>query len=234
MKKGILVATAAIAAILLGAGVYYFDLLPAAHTAKETLPEATAKQVADIGSLTTPLKEKPAVQPDDIAIGDAMAPVTIIEYSSLSCPHCAHFNNDILPELKAEYIDTGKVRLIQRDFPLNKQALQAAMLVHCVSPVSASGMMDILFRAQDRWLQEDALTPLNEIALSAGVTHETYDKCLRDRALLDKIVATRKEGEERYEIRSTPTFLIEDRKMEGVLPYEEMKQVIEDLLQKKS
>lgn len=181
---------------------------------------------------TTKLAGMPELHPDDIVIGDDKAPITIIEYYSLSCPHCAHFAEDILPQVKAAYIDTGKVKLVMRDYPLNKQALQAAMLAHCLPKEGFVSMTDVLFKSQQSWLVDDATQPLAAVAKTAGIDDDKFAQCLSDKANQDKIIQSRKEAEEKYQVDATPTFLIMDQKLAGAQSFEVFKQLIDAQLQK--
>lgn len=192
-------------------------------------PPAEAQSTAPAADSTPPDPSKPynvplaKAQPDDLVVGDANAPITMIEYSSLSCPHCARFQTDVMPQIKANYIDKGKVKLVMRDFPLNKPALQAAMMVHCLSPLRAFAMEDLLFKTQDQWLIEDATEPLAGIAANAGMDRKTFDACLANKDGETKVVATRKAGEDAFGIDSTPTFIINGMKLTGEQKYEDMK-----------
>ena len=168
-------------------------------------------------------------QPDDVVMGDDKAPITMIEYSSLSCPHCARFQKDVFPRIKADFIDTGKVKYISRDFPLNKPALQAALFAHCVSPMRFFSIADELFKTQDQWLIEDATQPLSQIAATAGMDKATFDACLANKDEEAKIVATRKGGEDAFKIDATPTFIINGVKLEGEQTYDDLKAVFAKL-----
>jgi protein-disulfide isomerase len=174
---------------------------------------------ADLNPINSPLAQ---AQPDDIVEGDANAPITMIEYSSLSCPHCARFQVDVLPTIKKEFIDTGKVKLIQRDFPLNKPAVQAAQLAHCAGPMRYSALVDILFKTQDQWLNEQAVEKLAQIAATAGMDRQAFDACLANKDIETKIVASRKAGEDAFQVNATPTFIVNGVKLEG-------EQTVEDL-----
>lgn len=218
MNKKFLIALAALVVVVVG-GLAAWQFWPA---------QPAVTQSVD----TTKLATMPDVHPDDIIMGDPKAPITMIEYYSLSCPHCAHFAEDILPQVKAAYIDTGKVRLILRDYPLNKQALQAAMLAHCLPPESFIGMTDVLFKSQQTWLVEDATQPLAALAKTAGIDDDKFAQCLSDKAMQDKIINSRKEAEEKYQVDATPTFLIMDQKLAGAQSYEVFKQLIDAQLQK--
>ncbi len=151
----------------------------------------------------------------DIALGKADAPVTIIEYSSLSCPHCAHFHKEVLPELKSEYIDTGKVRYVEREFPLNNSAFAGSVLARCLDPTRFYAFNDLLFSRQDEWaFKEDAIVPLRQFAKQAGMTDAEFDKCIDDEALQKKIIAVRNKGEKEG-VRGTPTFFINGKIYNG-------------------
>lgn len=154
-------------------------------------------------------------QDGDMVMGDTNAPITMIEYSSLSCPHCAKFHKDVLPELKTDYIDTGKVKLVVRDFPLNAPAAQGALLTHCLPPMRYFNIVEILFKTQDQWLVQDSVGQLAQIAATAGMDRATFDACLADKAALEKIVETRKAGGDAFGIDSTPTFIVNGIKMSG-------------------
>lgn len=185
-------------------------------------PAATAAGAApdDLSPINSPLAQ---AQPDDFVEGDANAPITMIEYSSLSCPHCARFQKDVLPTIKKDYIDTGKVKLIQRDFPLNKPAVQAAQLAHCAGPMRYFAIVDVLFKTQDQWLTEDAVEKLAQIAATAGMDRPTFDACLANKDTEAKIVATRKAGEDAFGINATPTFIINGVKREGEQSVDDLK-----------
>lgn len=175
---------------------------------------------ADMKPIDSPLAK---AQPDDLVEGDANAPITMIEYSSLSCPHCARFQQDVLPKIKTDFIDTGKVKLIQRDFPLNKPAVQAAQLAHCAGPMRYFPLVDVLFKTQEQWLTEDAVEKLAQIAATAGIDRPTFDACLANKDIEAKIVATRKAGEDAFGINATPTFIINGVKVEGEQSYDDLK-----------
>jgi len=159
----------------------------------------------------------------DIVQGSETAPVTIIEYASLTCPHCREFALETLPKLKEQYIDTGKVKLIQRDFPLNKPAVQAAQLAHCAGPMRYSALVDVLFKTQDQWLNEQAVEKLAKIAATAGMDRPTFDACLANKDIEAKIVASRKAGEDAFQVNATPTFIVNGVKLEGEQTVDDLK-----------
>ena len=173
-----------------------------------------------------------ALYPDDMYLGKPDAKITVIEYASLSCPHCANFNKDVLPKIKAEYIDKGLVKWVFRDYPLNGPAFQAAILSHCASPMRYFSLVDDLFKSQDYWLaQADPLGALKQIGASVGVDDKAFDACLNDEALKKKILTRYQEAGSKYQVNSTPTFIINGVAHAGELPYDEFKKLIDQALQ---
>ncbi len=151
----------------------------------------------------------------DMVLGKEDAPVTIVEYSSLTCPHCAHFHRDVMPALKSEYIDAGKVRFIQREFPLNNAALAGSVLARCVDPSRFFAFTDLLFSKQEDWaFKDDALQPLKLYAKQAGLTDADFEKCIDDELLQKKILAVRERGEKEG-VKGTPTFFINGKIYNG-------------------
>jgi protein-disulfide isomerase len=207
-------------AVVVVAGIAGF--LAWQHYQTSAAPAATAANTApaDLKPIDSPLAQ---AQADDLVEGDANAPITMIEYSSLSCPHCARFQKEVLPQLKKDFIDTGKVKLIQRDFPLNKPAVQAAQLAHCASPMRYFALVDVLFKTQDQWLNENAVEQLAQIAATAGIDRPTFDACLANKDIENKIVATRKAGEDAFQVNATPTFIVNGVKLEGEQSYDDLK-----------
>jgi protein-disulfide isomerase len=174
----------------------------------------------------------PAAEPalPDIALGKADAPVTIVEYSSLSCPHCATFHKEVLPQLKAEYIETGKVRYIEREFPLNNSAFAGSLLARCVDPARFYAFNDLLFSKQEEWaFKEDAVTPLRKYAKQAGLTDADFDKCLDDAALQKQVVGVRDKGEKEG-VRGTPTFFVNGKILKGANTLKEFAEAIKPYL----
>src|SRR5690242_17041052 len=134
---------------------------------------------------------KPQSLPD-MALEPKDAKVTIIEYASMTCPHCAAFNNIVFPKLKAEYIDTGKLRYIFREFPLDIKAAAGSMLARCIAKGDADKyfvVTDLLFRSQDDWAVKNTTETLTRIGKQAGLSAQEVETCLKDQALLDKIAA---------------------------------------------
>ena len=171
------------------------------------------------------------VRPGDRILGDEAAPVTIVEYASLTCPHCADFHVDILPALKERYIEPGHVRLIYRDFPLDQLALRAAGLARCVEGRAYWGMLDILFESQERWARSaEPIEALARLGRVAGLDDDEIGRCLNDEEVLDDVVNERLHGEQRFQINSTPTFVIEGRIYRGAMSVDQFAEVLDPLV----
>ena len=169
----------------------------------------------------------PTLAPDDVFLGKADAPVTIFEYASLTCPHCAAFDTETLPKLKTEWIDPGKAKLVFRDYPLDQSALKAAILARCAPPDRLFNFLDVLFRSQMNWAAGgDPTQALSRIARLGGIGEAEFTKCMADQKLADRIVASRLVGQDQYGIESTPTFFVNGKKVVGALPYEQFENVL--------
>jgi protein-disulfide isomerase len=172
----------------------------------------------------------------DRVLGDPNAPVTIYDYSSMTCPHCAAFHTDTLPQLKKDFIDTGKAKLVFRDFPFDAVALRASMLARCSPPERYFGFLDVLFRSQQKWATaQDPLASLAQTGRLAGVSQQDFDACMANEELVNGLVQKRLDAEQKYEVRSTPTFVLvrgdQEEKLVGNQPLEQFAAVIERLAQ---
>jgi protein-disulfide isomerase len=177
------------------------------------------------------LSASAAAEPQEQVLGNPDAPVTIIEYASLTCPHCAHFHNEILPKLKERYIAPGKVRLIFRDFPLDQTALAAAALAHCAGPDRFFSMIDVMFETQSNWARADnPIAALKQLGKLGGLTDQKMETCLADQQLTDGILRERLAGQNEYQIGSTPTFIIDGKAYPGARDAEEFAKLIDPLL----
>ncbi len=166
----------------------------------------------------------------EMSLGKADAPVTIVEYSSLSCPHCAAFHRDVLPALKSEFIETGKVRYVEREFPLNQAALAGAVIARCIAPSRFFAFADLLFSRQEDWaFKDDALNPLKQFAKQAGLTDAEFANCIDDEALQKKVLAVRSQGEKEG-VQGTPTFFINGKIYKGAPTLEALSQAIKPYL----
>jgi len=162
---------------------------------------------------------------DDRVLGAADAPVTIIEYSSLTCPHCAAFHNATLPQVKSDWIDPGKARFIHRHFPLDRLALQAALLANCLEGAEHFAMLDALFKGWAR--ADDPTAALATIARLAGFDQARFDACISDEVEMDKILARAQDGQNTYDVNATPTLIVNGKKVEGGLDYGRLQKVLE-------
>jgi len=164
-------------------------------------------------------------------LGSAGAPVTIVEYASFTCPHCARFHADILPELKKAYIDAGKARLVFRDFPLDRSAFAASVVARCASAGRYYGVVDLLFREQPRWAgARDAMAALRRLATLAGISKKKLDACLKDEKLQNAILQQRLTATKKFNVTSTPTLIVNGAKYHGGLTLEQFRAVIDRAL----
>jgi protein-disulfide isomerase len=166
----------------------------------------------------------PALASDDVVLGKADAPITIFEYASLTCPHCAEFDQETLPKVKSEWIDTGKAKLVYRDYPLDQAALRASMVARCAPPERFFGFIDVLFHSQTNWAvgsPDQVNQALSRIGRLGGLSDEKVSSCLNDKALSDRILGERLVAQNQYGVESTPTFFINGKKVVGALPYDD-------------
>ena len=169
----------------------------------------------------------------EMSMGSDKAPVTIVEYASMTCPHCAHFEETTFPELKKKYIDTGKVRYILREFPLDPVAAAGFMLARCAGKDDASkyfAMVDTLFRQQSEWAVQKPLQPMLAIAKQAGLTEQAFNACLANQKLLDGIEAVRQRAIDEYGVNSTPTFFVNGKKQTGDVSLADLEKIIKPYL----
>ena len=166
----------------------------------------------------------------DLVLGKADAPVTIVEYASMTCPHCASFHKTTYPALKSKYIDTGKVRFVFREFPLDDLAVAASMLARCAGGEKSMAMIDVLFASQDKWAVRDPIPALLQIAKQAGFTQASFDTCLKDQKLYNDILAVRERGSKEFKVESTPTLFVNGKLQKGGATIEELDKLIQPLL----
>jgi protein-disulfide isomerase len=170
---------------------------------------------------------------DDRILGNPDAPITIVEYASLTCPHCAHFTNDVLPELKKKWIDTGKAKLVLRDYPLDEPALRAAMIARCAPPDRFYAYTDMFFGSQEKWVTaRDYRDALARLVKLGGMSREEFDNCLKNTALENKIVEGRLTASKELDVNSTPTFFINGTKFTGAPTVEEFDKALSGLAAK--
>ena len=160
-------------------------------------------------------------RPGDLALGDPDAPVTLIEYFSLTCPHCEWFHKNIYNRLKPEYVDTGKLRYIARDFPLNMPAVQAAILAHCAGRERYFSYVDVLFQTFDDWARSSEYTEkLAQVGELGGVSRDQFEDCLADTDLENAIFQSMASAQAEYDVNSTPTLIVNGERYDGKMSFE--------------
>ncbi|HEY8336391.1 MAG TPA: DsbA family protein [Tardiphaga sp.] len=190
----------------------------------QLIGEAFAQSAADVA--------KPVSLPD-MVLGPANATVTVTEYASMTCPHCAAFTEQVFPKIKEAFIDTGKIRFVFREFPLDIKAAAGSMLARCIAKDDAPkyfAVIDLLFKQQNDWVMKDTAATLTRIGKQAGLSQQAVEDCLKDQALLDKIAADQKFANEVLKVNSTPTFFINGEKLTGETSFEEFSKKITPLL----
>tara|TARA_B100001123_G_scaffold426269_1_gene540178 strand:- start:134 stop:757 length:624 start_codon:yes stop_codon:yes gene_type:complete len=169
-----------------------------------------------------------------VTLGSDKAEVKIKIFSSLTCPHCANFHIEIVPKIKKEYIDTGKVQLIFIDFPLDQIAFNASKLLHCLDKNNQMAFLDTVYETQSKWTsgtsEEEINANLKKIVKNLGISPIEFDKCLVDEAISDKILNGRINASKKYSVNSTPAIVINEKKLEGSVNFETIKKRIEKLI----
>jgi protein-disulfide isomerase len=191
--------------------------------------------IGPVGPISTPDEDLGALETPnplgEIVLGNDDAPVTIVEYSSLTCPHCGAFHRDTLPALTEKYIDKGLVKIYFRPFPFDPYATAGAMLAHCVGPSARVSFLDILFKRQQQWIQdENPINALQALAKQAGLSESDFVVCLKDQKRLDGIRDMQSRAAEELGVRSTPTFFVNGDKLEGNQPLADFEKLIKPLL----
>jgi protein-disulfide isomerase len=175
---------------------------------------------------------KPQSLPD-MVLGQQSATVTVTEYASMTCPHCANFNETVFPKLKTAYIDSGKIKYVFREFPLDIKAAAGSMLARCIAKDDAPkfyAVIDLLFRQQNDWVVKNTTETLTRIGKQAGLSQQQVEDCLKDQKLLDKIAADQKFAAEVLKVQSTPTFFINGEMIKGEQSFEEFSKRINSML----
>ncbi len=168
----------------------------------------------------------------DRVLGKEDAPVTVVEYASMTCPHCAHFHETTYPELKKRYIDTGKVRFIFREFPLDPLAAGASMLARCADKEQFFPLIETLFQQQSKWAVEKPIPQLLAIAKQAGFSEEKFKACLSDQKMLDAMQAEQKRATDKFQVNSTPTLFVNGKKHVGGISIDDLAKVIDPIVTK--
>ena len=188
------------------------------------ISEASAQSAADVA--------KPVSLPD-MALGPKDAAVTVVEFASMTCGHCANFTENVFPKIKSEFIDTNKIRFVFREFPLDIKAAAGSMLARCIAKDDAGkyfAVVDMLFKQQNEWVMKNTAETLTRIGKQAGLSQQQVEECLKDQALLDKIAADQKFANEVLKVNSTPTFFINGEMLRGEQTFEEFSKKITPLL----
>ena len=166
----------------------------------------------------------------ELSIGDNDAPVTIIEYASMTCSHCADFHTETYPALKEDYIEKGEVKFIFREFPLDKLSMATSMLARCVDNSISLAFIEILFQKRNKWYSDNAIAELKSLSKQAGLSSEDFDQCLNDQELLDQLIMQKEDAVKEFQINSTPSFIINGKVISGNKPYSYFKSEIERIL----
>ncbi len=218
MRNILIVAGGAVAVAAIVAGVYFGTRPPA--------PGPTPVSVAATPDAATLM----AVQAGDHVLGDPKAPVTIIEYASLTCSHCAHFHTQILPDIKKKWIDTGKVKLVYRDFPLDQVAVKAAQIAECAGKDKYFGVLDLIFRGQPQWATgTDPVAELAKPLRIAGMGEAEIKACLANDAMMSAVLNDYRSGEA-LGVNATPTLFIGGELYRGSRSVEDLDRAITKLL----
>ena len=182
-------------------GVANFGLVSQSHA-------QTAMSVGDLMKVDTKTEH---------IMGEADAPVTIIEYSSMTCPHCANHHKNTMPALKEKYVKTGKVRYVVREFPLDRVALAAAALARCAGPEKYFPFITAMYKQQDQWARGSGspVPRLFKMAKQAGFTKETFNACMRNKEITDHIEKTALKGRTKYGVNATPTLFVNGKMLEA-------------------
>jgi protein-disulfide isomerase len=205
----------ALVSAAIGAGA---SRLVAQAQAQASAPQVSTEELMGSGPLP------------DQALGSPDAPVTIVEYASMTCGHCAAFHEKTYPELKKRYIDTGKVRFVFREFPLDPIAAAGFMLARCAGDGKYFPMVETLFHQQREWAVQKPLPPLMAIAKQAGFTQQSFEACLANQQLLGDIEKVRERAAAKFGVNSTPTFFINGKRQSGAVSIEDMEKLIEPYL----
>jgi protein-disulfide isomerase len=209
--------------LLIGASALAIALALAGTDVLQGVPPAAAQRASEAEILVPPPL-------GDRSLGKDDAPVTVIEYASMTCPHCAHFHESTYPELKKRYIDTGKVRFIFREFPLDSLAAGAAMLARCADKPKFFPLIETLFQQQSKWAVEKPLPQLLAIAKQAGFSEQSFETCLSDQKMLEAIQTEQRRAADKFGVNSTPTLFVNGKIQKGGVSIDELAKIIDPLI----
>ena len=168
---------------------------------------------------------------EEFFLGNKNAKIVVIEYASMTCIHCATFHKQVYPKIKKNYIETNKIKFIFRDFPLDKQALFASVLAKCAPKDKYFNFVKLILTNQEKWISNDDtfMNKLRNIGKLAGLNENKINSCFKDEKMVDNIIRTRSIGEEKYNINSTPSLIINEKKY-SAMSYENFEKIIENLI----
>ncbi|MFN0262639.1 DsbA family protein [Tepidamorphus sp. 3E244] len=215
MDRRTLIIGGAVVIAAAAAGGYYF-------TTQAQSPATGGGTASDQLAVAGPLGDR--------ALGEESAPVTIYEYASFTCGHCRDFHDNTYPTIKEEYIDTGKVRFVFREFPLDPVATLASMIARCTDENRYYPFVDALFELQRSWIADDPVAGLQRVAKQAGFSQERFDACRENQSLLDGVNWVKERASTEFGVDSTPTFFINGEKVSGNLPIDEFRSKIDAAL----
>jgi protein-disulfide isomerase len=196
---------------------------------------ATAVPVSAESAKTNPGAAKAlTVQPEDRVLGNPDAPITIIEYASLTCPHCAKFAVNVLPKLREKWIENGKAKLIMRDYPLDERAMRAAMVTHCAPPSRYYPLTEMFFAQAEQWVMaSDYRAVLERLAKLGGMSSNQFAACISDKKLEDQVAQSRLTASQQLGVQATPAFFINGEKFEGDPTAEAFDHILSELATKR-
>jgi protein-disulfide isomerase len=223
-----LVAAALLGSMLSGSAAQTPAPTPSPSSAVPIIPPSPPEPEAPI---MVPLDQLMAIGPlPDIVQGAVNAPSTIVEYASVTCTHCAAFHETIWPDLKAKYVDSGRVKFILREFPLDPLATAGFMLARCSGPDKRNLLLDQLFSQQKTWAFVDKpIQPLLDIVKQTGMSQTDFETCLKNQELYDQVNQSRDRAADAFNIDATPTFFINGRKLVGELTLADFDRLLQDL-----
>ncbi len=239
MKQNQVLAILAAVVVVAAGAIYFFTTQAEEHTASQVLAAASSSTATDATAAKPSEPATPVAASDDTsalmvpgplgdrALGDPKAPVTVIEYASMTCSHCQRFHSSTYPALKAKYIDTGKVYFIFREYPLDLLALAASTLARCAPAERYFPIVDLLFDTQRNWaFGEDPKTALFNTVKQAGFTQASFEACLKDQKIVDGINWVKDRAANDFGVDSTPSFFFNGEKASGEMSIQEIDKLI--------
>jgi protein-disulfide isomerase len=214
------------AVLMATAGVAVAAMLPGLPAFAQQRKGAAARAEVPVSELM-----EPGPLPE-LSLGKDDAPVTIVEYASLTCGHCAAFHNTVFPKIKEKYVDSGQVRFIMREFPLDNLAAAASMLTRCAGGEKTYPLVEVLFKQQEQWafVRGNPVPELFKVAKQAGFTQESFDKCLTDQKLLEQVTSIRSKAADKFGVSSTPTFFVNGKRLQDAPTVEAFDKALAPLL----